>query len=114
MRSLLSLQNDMTAPILHGQLAVDNREAPTERAISRIVADVRICGYALTSGGFIPGVTGVAAPVFGVGECLPLVVAIAMPARQGAGGSDGRTVGLDGSHSFRHRRRAAEDVTLSW
>ena len=35
---------------------------------------------ALTSGGVIPGVTSVAAPVFTAGS-LPLVVAIALPAR---------------------------------
>lgn len=77
---LAHLPEATTAPILHGQLAVDDREPPTEDAIGRIVADVRTRGYALTEGGVIPGVTSVAAPVLGVGESLPLVVAIMMPA----------------------------------
>jgi DNA-binding IclR family transcriptional regulator len=39
-------------------------------------------GYALTSGGLVPGVASVAAPVFTAGESLPLVVALALPAQQ--------------------------------
>jgi len=39
-------------------------------------------GIAVTSGGVIPGVTSVAAPVFTTGESLPLAVALALPERQ--------------------------------
>lgn len=77
---LAHLPEATTAPILHRQLAVGKRQALKERAVNRIVADVRKCGYALTSDGVIPGLTSVAAPVFGAGESLPLAVAIAMPA----------------------------------
>jgi DNA-binding IclR family transcriptional regulator len=76
---LAYLPDATTRPVLREQLAVDDQEAPTERAIQRIVAEVRERGYALTSGGVIPGVTSIAAPVVGSGETL--AISIAMPAR---------------------------------
>jgi DNA-binding IclR family transcriptional regulator len=78
---LAYLPEATTRAVLWEQLAVNGRMAPTEQAISRIVADVRKRGYALTSDGVVPGVTSVAAPVFSAGDSLPLVVAIAMPER---------------------------------
>jgi DNA-binding IclR family transcriptional regulator len=78
---LAYLPEATTRPILQEQLAVEDIEAPTERTINRIIAEVKDRGYALTSGGVIPGVTSVAAPVFGAGETLPLVISVAMPAR---------------------------------
>ena len=49
------------------------------------IADIRAvvlrAGWALTSGGVVPGVSSLAAPVFTANESLPLVVAIALPAR---------------------------------
>ena len=39
-------------------------------------------GYALTSGGVIPGVASVAAPVFTAGAPMPLVVGLVLPARE--------------------------------
>lgn len=78
---LAHLPEATTHPVLQSQLAADGRESPSARAIATIVSDVRERGYALTSGGVIPGITSVAAPVFGASEALPLVVAIAVPAR---------------------------------
>jgi DNA-binding IclR family transcriptional regulator len=43
---------------------------------------VRRAGVALTSGGVVPGVVSVAAPVFPAAESLPLAVSIAMTARE--------------------------------
>nr|WP_157647636.1 IclR family transcriptional regulator C-terminal domain-containing protein [Actinomycetospora chiangmaiensis] len=55
--------------------------------------EVQDRGYALTSGGVIPGVTSVAAPVFTAGESLPLAVAVALPARTATGAEIDRVVG---------------------
>ena len=47
--------------------------------ISQIKKDVTDTGFAVTSGGVIPGISSVAAPVFGAAEVLPLAVSIAFP-----------------------------------
>jgi len=78
---LAYLPEAATRPILREQLAADDHEAPDESSIERMIAEVRERGYALTSGGVIPGVTSVAAPVFGAAEAFPLAISIAMPAR---------------------------------
>ncbi|NUP03969.1 MAG: IclR family transcriptional regulator [Nonomuraea sp.] len=75
------LPGTLTEPVLRAQLETDDRGAPTQAEIARIKADVLRDGVAVTSGGIIPGVTSLAAPVFTAGESLPLVVALAMPAR---------------------------------
>jgi DNA-binding IclR family transcriptional regulator len=43
---------------------------------------VRQDGVALTSGGLVPGVASLAAPVFTAVDSLPLVVALALPIRE--------------------------------
>lgn len=53
--------------------------------IKSIKSATRRDGYALTSGGVVPGVSSLAAPVFGTGDSLPLVVAIVLPARHATG-----------------------------
>lgn len=77
---LTHLPRTLTDPIIRAQdTMVDQRF--TDEEIERIKADVSRDGVAITSGGVIPGVTSVAAPVFTTGEALPLAVAIALPAR---------------------------------
>ena len=58
--------------------ALDTGE-PTE--VDAVVEEVRRLGYARTSGGVIPGIASVAAPVLTTGDSLPLVVALALPER---------------------------------
>lgn len=79
---LTYLSETLTDPVVRGELESGGHAIPAATELDRIRAEVRSTGFALTSGGVIPGVTSVAAPVFAAGESLPLVVAIAMPARQ--------------------------------
>lgn len=79
---LTHLPATLIDPVLEGQSAASGEPALPAAEIERIKAEVLRNGFALTSGGVIPGVTSVAAPVFTTGGSLPLVVAIAMPARQ--------------------------------
>ncbi|MFI7706854.1 IclR family transcriptional regulator [Nonomuraea sp. NPDC049480] len=77
---LTHLPKTLTDPVIRAQDATADRRF-TDEEIERIKADVRRDGVAITSGGVIPGVTSVAAPVFTTGQSLPLAVAIALPAR---------------------------------
>ena len=76
---LTYLPNTLTSPVLRAQ--VPDADVPKSGQLERITAEVRRTGVALTSGGVVPGVVSVAAPVFPAAETLPLVVALAMPAR---------------------------------
>ncbi|MYW13672.1 helix-turn-helix domain-containing protein [Streptomyces sp. SID2563] len=78
---LAHLPEQLTEPVLCGQLEVDALDAATRERIDRIKAGVRREGVASTVGGVIPGITSVAAPVFTAGESFPLVVTLVMPAR---------------------------------
>ncbi|GAA4865753.1 IclR family transcriptional regulator [Actinomycetospora straminea] len=73
---LAHLPRTLTEPVLRAQGA---EPAPAE--IDRITEEVRHRGCALTSGGVIPGIASVAAPVLTTGDSLPLVVALALPER---------------------------------
>ncbi|MGN9842607.1 IclR family transcriptional regulator [Nonomuraea sp. H19] len=77
---LTHLPRTLTDPVIRTQDATADQRL-TDEEIERITADVRRDGVAITSGGVIPGVTSVAAPVFTTGQSLPLAVAIALPAR---------------------------------
>ncbi|MGP3956743.1 IclR family transcriptional regulator [Nonomuraea sp. 3N208] len=77
---LTHLPQTLTDPVISAQEATADQRF-TEEEIERIKADIRHNGFAVTSGGVIPGVTSVAAPVFTTGEALPLAVAIVLPAR---------------------------------
>lgn len=71
---LAHLPRALTDPVLQAQGA-----RPGAGEIDEIVEQVRRRGHALTSGGVIPGIASVAAPVFTTGDSLPLVVALALP-----------------------------------
>jgi DNA-binding IclR family transcriptional regulator len=75
---LAHLPATLTDPIIEAQ----QPSAFSAKEIRRIKDDVLREGIAVTSGGVIPGVTSVAAPVFTTGESLPLAVALALPERQ--------------------------------
>lgn len=79
---LAHLPETLTDPVLASQEAAAQQAGLTPAGIEAIKAAVRREGTALTSGGVVPGVTSVAAPVFSAAESLPLVVAVAMPAAQ--------------------------------
>lgn len=78
---LAYLPDVLTAPVLTAQLETAEDAAPTAREIARIKSEVRARGLAITSGGLIPGVASVGAPVFAAGEALPLVVSVVLPSR---------------------------------
>jgi DNA-binding IclR family transcriptional regulator len=78
---LTYLPETLTGPVLRMQHPIVDEKSYTAEEITRIKADVRRAGLAVTSGGVIPGVSSVAAPVFTTGESLPLVVGVALPAR---------------------------------
>jgi DNA-binding IclR family transcriptional regulator len=75
---LAHLPETLTDPIVQTQPIT----TLTAKEIQRIKDEVLRDGFAVTSGGVVPGVTSVAAPVFTAGESLPLVVALALPAQQ--------------------------------
>lgn len=77
---LAYLPETLTDPVVRDEL-VSGQTALPEAELARIRAEVRRTGIAVTSGGVIPGVTAIAAPVFAAGGHLPLVVGVAMPAR---------------------------------
>lgn len=84
---LAHLPRALTEPVLRAQeAATGGRGDDLGREVDRITDEVHRRGYALTSGGVIPGIASVAAPVFTTGDSLPLVVALALPER--AAGDD--------------------------
>jgi DNA-binding IclR family transcriptional regulator len=78
---LAHLPETLTGPVLRGERESGTHADVSDAEIARIKETVLRDGVALTSGGVIPGVTSAAAPVFTAGS-LPLVVAIALPARE--------------------------------
>lgn len=78
---LAHLPATLVDPVLRGELDAGGREEVSRAELSRIQDTVRRQGYAMISGSVVPGVASVAAPVFSAGESLPLVVAVALPAR---------------------------------
>ncbi|GAA3309808.1 IclR family transcriptional regulator [Streptomyces cinereospinus] len=78
---LACLPDQLTHPVLCGQLETDTLDTATRERVRRVREDMRREGVASSRGGVIPGVTSVAAPVFTAGESLPLVVSLVMPAR---------------------------------
>ncbi|MFI8003516.1 IclR family transcriptional regulator [Streptomyces sp. NPDC086010] len=78
---LAHLPEQLADPVLHAQLESEATDPSTRERIRSIRSAVLRDGVATTSGGVIPGVTSVAAPVFTAGDSLPLVVTLVMPTR---------------------------------
>ena len=76
---LAYLPETLTEPVLAAQRDLEDPKPLTAKEIERAKAIVRRDGVAFTSGGLIPGLASVAAPVFTTAASLPLVVAIALP-----------------------------------
>ena len=79
---LAHLPETLTGPVLRAELESETGRRPGSGELARITKTVLRNGVALTSGGVVPGVTSVAAPVFAAGESLPLAVALAIPVRE--------------------------------
>ena len=79
---LAHLPAAITDPVLLAQAETTEQTGLTDEQIETIKADTRRDGYAITSGGVLPGVSSVAAPVFTATGALPLAVALALPTRQ--------------------------------
>ena len=79
---LTYLPETLTAPVLRRELDPATGPELAEEEIERVRTAVRRDGVAVTSGGIIPGLASVAAPVFTDVGSLPLVVAVALPARE--------------------------------
>jgi DNA-binding IclR family transcriptional regulator len=78
---LAHLPDTVTGPVMEAQLAPEPVTARIREEVARVRAEVLDRGVAVTSGGLIPGLASIAAPVFGADDSLPLVVALALPAR---------------------------------
>ena len=73
----------MTEPIVREARAADPSSIG-DQELSKIKAEVRREGFAVTTDAMIPGATAVAAPVFATDASLPLVVVIVLPRSHGA------------------------------
>ncbi|MEV1011664.1 IclR family transcriptional regulator [Streptomyces sp. NPDC049881] len=82
---LACLPPAVTDPVLLAQAETTGRTDLGDDEIAGIKEDVRRDGYAVTSGGVLPGVSSVAAPVYPAVGALPLVVALALPTRHATG-----------------------------
>jgi DNA-binding IclR family transcriptional regulator len=103
---LAYLPETITSPVLASQFAAGDIDPPAADEISRIRAQVLERGVAVTSGGVIPGVTSIAAPVFPAGESVPLVVAIALPSRV----ADGAAIAMLTAELLRTTAAIAADL----
>ncbi len=77
---LAYLPSALTRPVVRRESAAGSN-SPSPDEIASVKADVLRGGLAVTSGGIIPGIASLAAPVFAAGESLPLVVAVVLPSR---------------------------------
>jgi DNA-binding IclR family transcriptional regulator len=77
---LAYLPPSMSAAALEADLARRNRSAFPDEEIAKMRTEVLSAGYAITSGGVIPGVSSIAAPVFSSGDSLPLAISVVFPA----------------------------------
>ncbi|MFC8228856.1 IclR family transcriptional regulator [Streptomyces sp. NPDC057287] len=78
---LAHLPAAITDPVLASQAETGEQPGLTGVEIETIKSEVRRDGYVVTSGGVLPGVSSVAAPVFPAVGALPLVIALALPTR---------------------------------
>ncbi len=76
---LAVLPESMTAPVLALSRQRLSSLSLSESDVEGIRAQVRRAGFALTSGGVIPGVSSIAAPIFTASSALPIVVSVVFP-----------------------------------
>ncbi|MFD2414877.1 IclR family transcriptional regulator [Amycolatopsis pigmentata] len=76
---LAHLPSALTAPALKAQQKRGETTRMDDDRVNDICQQVRDSGYSLTTGGVIPGLAAIAAPVFGPGLGLALVMSITLP-----------------------------------
>ncbi|MDQ0632368.1 DNA-binding IclR family transcriptional regulator [Arthrobacter pascens] len=79
---LAYLPESMSAAVLAADRARLSSDAFSDADIARSRQEVLRAGYAVTSGGIIPGVSSVAAPVFSSVDSLPLAITVVFPAEE--------------------------------
>lgn len=72
---------ELTTPVLRQQQRRFETSTPSSQELDAILDEVREQGFSITSGGVIPGLSAIAAPVFGSGPGLLLVIGVAVPTR---------------------------------
>jgi DNA-binding IclR family transcriptional regulator len=76
---LAHLPTTLTAPALKAQQKRGETRSMPREEVQAVLADVREAGFSLTTGGVIPGLSAIAAPIFASGPGVALVLAIAVP-----------------------------------
>jgi DNA-binding IclR family transcriptional regulator len=79
---LAYLPESMSAAALTADRARLKAEAYSDADINRSRSEVLAAGYAITSGGIIPGVSSVSAPIFSSVDSLPLAITVVFPAEE--------------------------------
>ncbi|GAA3226449.1 IclR family transcriptional regulator [Actinocorallia longicatena] len=76
------LPQAITKPVLRAQERRGEARAYGDDELAEIVEDVRRTRISVTTGAIIPGLAVIAAPVFGPGNGLALVLGLALPSRE--------------------------------
>lgn len=69
----------LTAPVLRDQQKTGQTRTLARPEFDRLIDDVRENGYSITIGGVVPGLAAIAAPVFGTGIGVALVLGFTLP-----------------------------------
>ena len=89
---LAYLPRQLTTRVLRDQQRRGETSSPSSHELEEILDGVRTRGVSITSGGVIPGLSAIAAPVFGSGPGLLLVVGFAVPTRDLTAASEKKLV----------------------
>lgn len=76
------LPRTLTVPVLKAQQRRGEARTYTDDELTEIIESVRSTGVSVTTGAIIPGLAVIAAPVFGPGNGLMLVLGLALPTRE--------------------------------
>lgn len=76
---LAHLPAALTRPALRAQQKRGETSSIGDTELGELLDEVRRCGYSLTTGGVIPGLSAIAAPVFASGPGVALALGFAVP-----------------------------------
>lgn len=76
---LAHLPPALSMPALRAQQERGETSTLGDEELDAMLNDVRRCGYSVTTGGVIPGLSAIAAPVFASGPGVALVLGVAVP-----------------------------------
>lgn len=79
---LAHLPDAMTRPARTANRGSAPSVALDDAALDRLRADVRSSGFATTSGGVIPGIFSISAPIFAASESLPIATTVVFPSEE--------------------------------